>query len=120
MYSRLKVSSEILPFACCHCLNWITFVQVFLEVSLSSTSVTQAVGMSPDFAKVKTTVNSIFGILDRKSKIDPSDMSGKILKDPRGEIEFTRVAFFYPTRPDVQIFQELSFKVQAGQVGTFS
>ncbi|CAM6099089.1 unnamed protein product [Calypogeia fissa] len=89
--------------------------RVFFAISMSTNSVTQSSGMAPDFAKARIAVNSIFAIVDRKSKIDPTDMSGQILKDSKGEIEFERVAFFYPTRPDVQIFRELSFKVQAGQ-----
>lgn len=95
-------------------------MQVFFAISLSANSVTQTASMSPDFAKVKIAVISIFKILDRKSKIDPSDMSGQILKDPQGVIEFTHVSFFYHTRPDVQIFQDLSFKVLAGQVSASS
>ncbi|KAL2611668.1 hypothetical protein R1flu_023360 [Riccia fluitans] len=96
----------------------LTFKQVFrvfFAITLSALGVTQTAGLAPDFTKVKTAVNSIFKILDRKTQIDPYDLSGQKLTNVRGEIEFQRISFFYPTRADVQIFQDLCFKVPAGQ-----
>lgn len=95
-------------------------LQVFFAITMSSMGVVQTASLMPDLAKVKISVNSIFSTLDRKSKIDPSDMSGQRLEVPKGDIEFKNVSFFYPTRPDLQIFQDLSFKVQAGQVSVNS
>ncbi|KAG6544499.1 hypothetical protein Mapa_014137 [Marchantia paleacea] len=96
----------------------LTFKQVFrvfFAITLSAVGVTQTAGLAPDFTKVKTAVNSIFKILDRKSEIDPYDQSGQKPDQVRGEIEFQHVSFFYPTRPDVQIFQDLCFKIPSGQ-----
>ncbi|CAM6099091.1 unnamed protein product [Calypogeia fissa] len=89
--------------------------RVFFAITLSATGAVQTSSLFPDIGKVKISVNSIFAILDRKSKIDPSDMSGQTLPQAEGDIEFQHVSFFYPTRPDIQIFHDLSLKVQAGQ-----
>ncbi|CAA6668876.1 unnamed protein product [Spirodela intermedia] len=56
-----------------------------------------------------------FAILDRKSKIDPSDPTGKT-SEVKGNIEFRHVSFRYPTRPEVQIFQDLCLTILAGKV----
>ncbi|BBN16210.1 autophagy-related protein 9 [Marchantia polymorpha subsp. ruderalis] len=96
----------------------LTFKQVFrvfFAITLSAVGVTQTAGLAPDFTKVKTAVNSIFKVLDRKSEIDPYEVSGLKPDQVRGEIGFQHVSFFYPTRPDVQIFQDLCFKIPAGQ-----
>ena len=78
--------------------------------------VSQSIGMSPNIAKVTSSVNSVFKILDRKSKIDASDVSGITLENVKGDIEFQHVNFRYPTRPNIQIFRDLSINVHSGEV----
>ncbi|KAL0436045.1 UNVERIFIED_CONTAM: ABC transporter B family member 21 [Sesamum radiatum] len=51
----------------------------------------------------------------RKSKIDPSDESGVKLESLKGEIELRHVSFKYPSRPDVQIFRDLSLAIRSGK-----
>ncbi|CDK24245.1 unnamed protein product [Kuraishia capsulata CBS 1993] len=55
----------------------------------------------------------LFELLDRKPVIEQS--LGKKLKITRGEIVFENVSFSYPTRPDNQIFDKLSFTIAPGQ-----
>jgi ATP-binding cassette subfamily B (MDR/TAP) protein 1 len=86
---------------------------------MAAMGVSQSTGMAPDIAKVKSSVNSLFEILDRKSKIDASDVSGTILENVKGDIEFRHVSFKYPTRPDIQIFRDLSISVHSGKVMCF-
>jgi len=70
----------------------------------------------PDSAKAKTAAASIFAIIDRKSQIDSSDDSGITLEEVKGEIELKHVSFKYPTRPDIQIFRDLSLTIHSGKV----
>ena len=94
------------------CATW----QVFFAVVLSATGVAQAAGIAPDMSSVQISVNSIFKILDRPSKIDPN-APGKMEKGAvRGKIEFKNVKFRYPTRQDVLVFQDLCLTVEIGQV----
>ena len=72
--------------------------------------------MLPDASKAKSCAASIFDILDRKSKIDSSDDSGVTLEDVKGEIRFHHVGFKYPTRPDFQVFRDLSLVINSGEV----
>ncbi|KAH7676289.1 Xenobiotic-transporting ATPase protein [Dioscorea alata] len=89
--------------------------RVFLALSMAAVGVSQSSSLAPDSSKAKTATASVFSILDRKSKIDPSDESGMTLEVVKGNIEFRHVSFKYPTRPDVQIFQDLSLAVQSGK-----
>uniref|UniRef100_A0A2N9G6V4 Uncharacterized protein n=1 Tax=Fagus sylvatica TaxID=28930 RepID=A0A2N9G6V4_FAGSY len=71
--------------------------------------------LSPDSSKAKTAAGSIFSIIDRKSKIDPSEESGMKLDDVKGEIELRHVSFKYPSRPDIQIFRDLNLTIHSGK-----
>ncbi|XP_039128461.1 ABC transporter B family member 11-like isoform X2 [Dioscorea cayenensis subsp. rotundata] len=89
--------------------------RVFLALSMAAVGISQSSSLAPDSSKAKTATASVFSILDRKSKIDPSDESGMTLEVVKGNIEFRHVSFKYPTRPDVQIFQDLCLTVQSGK-----
>jgi ATP-binding cassette, subfamily B (MDR/TAP), member 1 len=79
-------------------------------------AIAQSGFMAVGASKAKSSVASIFAILDQKSKIDPNDESGMTLGDVKGDIEFHHVTFKYPTRPDVHIFKDLSLTIHSGQV----
>ncbi|KAM0954595.1 putative ABC-type xenobiotic transporter [Dioscorea sansibarensis] len=89
--------------------------RVFLALSMAAVGMSQSSSLAPDSSKAKTATASVFSILDRKSKIDPSDESGMTLEVVKGNVEFRHVSFKYPTRPDVQIFQDLCLTVQSGK-----
>lgn len=83
---------------------------------MAATGISQSSSFAQDTSKAKTATSSIFAILDRKSKIDPSDESGITLDGVKGEIELRHVNFNYPTRPDVHIFRDLNLKIPSGKV----
>ncbi|XXG76266.1 hypothetical protein AAC387_Pa08g0649 [Persea americana] len=89
--------------------------RVFFALIMAAFAVSQSSSFTPDAAKAKTSTASIFGILDRKSRIDPNDDSGITIETVKGNIEFLHVSFKYPTRPDVEIFQDLCLFVQSGK-----
>ncbi len=55
----------------------------------------------------------IFEIIEREPAFADT---GKTLDSVRGEIEFSHVKFSYPSRPDIEVLSDLSFKISAGQV----
>ena len=91
-------------------------LQVFFALSMAALGISQSGSLVPDSTKAKGAAASIFAILDRKSEIDPSDDSGMTLEEVKGEIELRHVSFKYPTRPDVQIFRDLSLTIHTGKV----
>lgn len=55
----------------------------------------------------------IFEIIEREPAFADT---GRTLKSVKGEVEFSNVRFAYPTRPDLDVLTDLSFKISAGQV----
>ncbi|CAN6331337.1 unnamed protein product [Urochloa humidicola] len=88
---------------------------VFLALSMAAIGVSHTSTLTSDSSKAQSAVSSIFAIIDRKSRIDPSDVDGVTLEPLSGDIEFRHVRFRYPTRPDVQIFQDLCLTIQSGK-----
>ncbi|KAK0581419.1 hypothetical protein LWI29_013583 [Acer saccharum] len=89
--------------------------RVFFALTMAALGISQTSSIAPDSSKAKLAAASIFAIIDRKSKIDPSDESGMTLDNIKGEIELQHVSFKYPLRPDIQIFQDLSLSIHAGK-----
>lgn len=54
----------------------------------------------------------LFELQDRNPTISPT--KGDMVHSARGNIEFKNVAFAYPTRPAVSIFQDLNFTIPQG------
>ncbi|KAL2524305.1 ABC transporter B family member 9 [Abeliophyllum distichum] len=89
--------------------------KVFFALTMSATGVSQASAMAPDINKTKDSAASIFDILDSKPNIDSSSDKGTTLDTIKGDIEFQHVNFKYPTRPDIQIFKDLSLTMPSGK-----
>ncbi|KAH9309148.1 hypothetical protein KI387_037059, partial [Taxus chinensis] len=89
--------------------------RVFFAFALSAICISESVQMLPDISRVKVAVNSLFSIIERKSKIDPEDLSGETLHEMKGEIKFQHVYFKYPTRPHVQILKDLNLHLAPGK-----
>ncbi|CAD5165795.1 unnamed protein product [Musa acuminata subsp. malaccensis] len=89
--------------------------RVFFALAMAAIGISQSSSLAPDSSKARSASASVFAILDQKSKIDPSDESGMTLERLKGNIEFRHVNFKYPTRPDIQIFQDLCLTIQSGK-----
>lgn len=83
---------------------------------MAAIGISQSSSFTPDSTKAKAAAASIFSIIDRKSKIDPSDESGMTPPEVKGEIELHHISFKYPSRPDIQIFRDLSLAIHSGKV----
>ncbi|XP_021738589.1 ABC transporter B family member 11-like [Chenopodium quinoa] len=89
--------------------------KVFFALAFSAIGISQSSSFATDSSKAKDAAASVFAILDRKSKIDSSDESGMTLDNVKGELALQHVNFLYPSRPDIQIFQDLSLTIHSGQ-----
>ncbi|KAL6850411.1 hypothetical protein ACP4OV_021038 [Aristida adscensionis] len=89
--------------------------RVFLALAMAAIGVSQSSTLTSDSSKAKSAASSIFAIVDRKSRIDPSEDAGVTVETLQGNIEFLHVSFRYPTRPDVQIFRDLCLTIRAGK-----
>ena len=83
---------------------------------MAAMGISQTSSLGPDTGKAKNASGSIFAIVDRQSKIDPSNESGTTLDNLKGEIELRHVSFKYPSRPDTQIFRDLNLTIRSGKV----
>ncbi|XP_074268046.1 ABC transporter B family member 21-like [Silene latifolia] len=89
--------------------------RVFFALSMGAIGISHSSSLAPDTSKAKSAAASVFSILDRKSKIDPSDESGTTLEQVKGDIEFQHVSFTYPSRPDVKIFRDFCLNIHHGK-----
>ncbi|XP_065254516.1 ATP-dependent translocase ABCB1-like [Emys orbicularis] len=87
----------------------------FLSVLYGVINVGQSTSLAPDFGKAKVSSQRIFQLLDRKPLIDSYSEEGTKLSQFDGNIEFRDIHFIYPTRPEAQVLQGLSVKVNKGQ-----
>ncbi|GAU36349.1 hypothetical protein TSUD_321880 [Trifolium subterraneum] len=88
---------------------------VFVASTMSAIGISQSSSFAPDSSKAKSATASIFGMIDKTSKIDPTDESGTTLDGVKGEVELHHVSFEYPSRPDIQIFQDLNLNIHSGK-----
>ncbi|XP_065875017.1 ABC transporter B family member 15-like [Euphorbia lathyris] len=90
--------------------------QVFFMLMSTGKNIGDAASMSSDLAKGSNAIRSVFAILDRKSKINPDDPEGILVKKGiKGNIELQNIYFSYPARPNQMIFKDLSLKIEAGK-----
>lgn len=62
----------------------------------------------------------IFEIIDRKPLISSPNISNKCRKpDKDNDIEYKKIDFRYPTRPDVQILKDFNLKIEEGKTIAF-
>lgn len=69
-------------------------------------------GFYSELMKGVGAASRLFELQDRKAEISPT--VGDPVKSARGAIEFKGVAFSYPTRPAVRIFEDLTFTIPQG------
>ncbi|KAE9555670.1 hypothetical protein FO519_001141 [Halicephalobus sp. NKZ332] len=92
-----------------------TLLTVFFGIMMGSMALGQA---GPQFAVIGTAqgaASAIYEIIDRNPEIDCYSEAGVKLNDTKGHITFQKVAFNYPSRPDVSILQGISFEAKPGE-----
>lgn len=67
------------------------------------------------FTDASVAASRIFKRIDRTPLIDGEAEKGLVLDTIQGEIQFERVKFIYPSRPDTIILRDFDLKVEAGK-----
>ena len=91
-------------------------ITVFFCILIGSMNLSQAAPNLEAVSIARTAANPVYKIISRPSRIDPADHSGRTLRNVKGNFEFHNVSFYYPSRPDIQILRNCSFKCTAGQI----
>ncbi|GLJ41485.1 hypothetical protein SUGI_0858570 [Cryptomeria japonica] len=95
-----------------------TFSQVivaYMVLNLASYTLSDTMTLAPDVVKSTQAVKSIFKILDRQTQMEPEDPQAINVQLLKGDIEFRKVKFCYPNRPQVVVFENLELKLEAGK-----
>uniref|UniRef100_A0A7N8WK35 ATP-binding cassette, sub-family B (MDR/TAP), member 11a n=1 Tax=Mastacembelus armatus TaxID=205130 RepID=A0A7N8WK35_9TELE len=96
-----------------------SLIQVFLGVLIGAMNLGQASPCLKAFASGRAAAKVIFEIIDQEPEIDRFSEGGYKLDKVKGDIEFHNVTFYYPSRPEVKVLNELSMQVKAGETTAF-
>uniref|UniRef100_A0A3B4FB65 ATP binding cassette subfamily B member 11 n=1 Tax=Pundamilia nyererei TaxID=303518 RepID=A0A3B4FB65_9CICH len=96
-----------------------TLIQVFFGVLMAAMNLGQASPCLEAFASGRAAAKSIFETIDREPEIDCLSEEGHKLDKVKGDIEFHNITFYYPSRPDVKILDNLSMQIRAGETTVF-
>ncbi|XP_018680624.2 putative multidrug resistance protein isoform X1 [Musa acuminata AAA Group] len=89
--------------------------QTFMILVSTGRVIAEAGSMTTDLAKGADAVGSVFGVLDRDTRIEPNDQEGQRPKKVYGDIDIRGVDFAYPARPDVVVFRHFTLHIEAGK-----
>jgi ATP-binding cassette subfamily B (MDR/TAP) protein 1 len=91
-------------------------IRVFMVLMVSANGAAEALTLAPDFIKGGRAMHSVFETIDRTTEIEPDDADAAPVPDrPRGDVELKHIDFSYPSRPDIQVFRDLSLRARAGR-----
>ncbi|KAG2580798.1 hypothetical protein PVAP13_6NG364900 [Panicum virgatum] len=91
-------------------------IRVFMVLMVSANGAAETLTLAPDFVKGGRAMRSVFETIDRKTEVEPDDVdAAPVPERPRGEVELKHVDFAYPSRPEVQVFRDLSLRARAGK-----
>uniref|UniRef100_A0A3B4U221 Bile salt export pump n=1 Tax=Seriola dumerili TaxID=41447 RepID=A0A3B4U221_SERDU len=96
-----------------------TLLQVFFGVLIAAMNLGQASPCLEAFAAGRGAATIIFETIDREPEIDCLSEAGYKLDRVKGDIEFHNVTFYYPSRPEVKILDQLSVAVKSGETTAF-
>ncbi|KAG1713070.1 hypothetical protein DVH05_000797 [Phytophthora capsici] len=91
------------------------FFMVLMVIMLSTFAIGMAAQGATDGAKAKLSAQRVFKVIDRKPVIDATSDTGRKLEHVDGDIEFRKLEFTYPARPDAKIYKNYSLKIARGQ-----
>ncbi|KAL7867292.1 hypothetical protein AOLI_G00151060 [Acnodon oligacanthus] len=96
-----------------------TLLQVFFGVLIAALNLGQASPCLEAFASGRGAATTIFETIDREPEIDCLSEAGYKLDRVKGDLEFHNVSFYYPSRPEVKILDQLSLQVKSGETTAF-
>ncbi|KAG2714415.1 hypothetical protein I3760_03G025800 [Carya illinoinensis] len=89
--------------------------ETFMILVSTGRVIADAGSMTSDLVKGSDAVGSVFAVLDRYTRIEPTDPEGYHAEKITGKVEIRDVDFAYPARPDVMIFKGFSMVIEAGK-----
>ncbi|KAK3580599.1 hypothetical protein CHS0354_002697 [Potamilus streckersoni] len=107
-YGAYLVQNENLTF------NYV--FRVFAAIIFGGMSIGRNAAISQDFNKAKLATARLFALIDRVPAIDSASPDGRKPTSFSGAVEFKKVSFHYPARPDAKILNEISFDVKPGEI----
>nr|POE49825.1 abc transporter b family member 19 [Quercus suber] len=97
--------------------NFGVVYKIFLILVLGSFSVGQLAGLAPETSMAATAIPAILNIINRRPLIGNDQRKGrKIERSKPVDIEFKRVTFAYPSRPEVVVLSDFNIKVKGGSM----
>nr|XP_013816116.1 PREDICTED: bile salt export pump isoform X3 [Apteryx mantelli mantelli] len=96
-----------------------TLLQVFFGVLVGALNLGQVSPCLEAFATGRGAATNIFETIDKKPTIDCMSEDGYKLDKVQGEIEFHDVTFYYPSRREVKILENLNMVIKAGETTAF-
>lgn len=91
--------------------------KIFLILVLSSFSVGQLAGLAPETSLAAAAIPAVLDIIDRRPLIGKDKKKGrKIERSKPLDIEFERVTFAYPSRPEVIVLSDFCLKIKGGSM----
>uniref|UniRef100_A0A4W6CFN4 ATP-binding cassette, sub-family B (MDR/TAP), member 4 n=1 Tax=Lates calcarifer TaxID=8187 RepID=A0A4W6CFN4_LATCA len=88
---------------------------VFFVVLIGAFTLGQTSPNIQTFASARGAAHKVYSIIDHKPSIDSFSEAGYKPDSIKGNIEFKNINFTYPSRPDVQILNNMSLSVKSGQ-----
>ncbi|KAL2944676.1 ABC transporter B family member 13 [Bienertia sinuspersici] len=95
--------------------NFGDIITSFLVLIVTAFAVAEASALTSEIMKGSEALGSVFTILNRKTTIISDDVTSKLLKDIRGDLEFRDVTFTYPTRPQITVVKNLNLEIPSGK-----
>ena len=92
---------------------------VFFSVTIASVYLAQLGPPIKAFASAKQSAANVFEIIDRVPAILNEDKTKKFAINLQGNILFKNIEFSYPTRKDVQVLKNISFKIEKNKKTAF-
>ncbi|KAM9851204.1 bile salt export pump [Aulostomus maculatus] len=96
-----------------------TLIQVFFGVLIAAMNLGQTSSCLEAFASGRAAAKTVFDTIDREPEIDCFSEDGFKLDRVKGDIEFHNVTFYYPSRPDIKILNNLSVQIKTGETTAF-
>ncbi|XP_053570110.1 ATP-binding cassette sub-family B member 5 [Bombina bombina] len=92
---------------------------VFSILAYGAIALGQTLSFAPDYAKAKSAASHLFYLFEREPTIDTYSHQGQKPETFQGNLEFQKISFNYPSRPDVPVLKEFSVKIGSGQTVAF-
>ncbi|KAF5988022.1 major facilitator family transporter protein [Fusarium bulbicola] len=92
-----------------------TVFTVVLSVLLASSSIGLLYPQIPALANGAAAASDLFKIFDKPSSLDPLSNEGKVPENCHGHLEAEDVSFSYPSRPDINVLNNISLNIPAGK-----